>query len=418
MKIKQVSAQLNVSQKTIRYYEQCGLITPVKELKMGREFRDYDEETMARLRSIVVLRRLRFTIEEIQRIFDEPDSIAEICDTHRQQMSEEIALMTDICALLEEISQEEIADGQSLSREIETRRKKMVLDRYLEESDLSKYDESFIDYDLLEENRTAEQNSRMALAASQYFTNSKAVFRLSDDKDQGRWHYMILFSVIALSFLLVSFFDVFIGEGQEEEPLPTDPPIVLSADSINLTEQDYAEMEQIRVDIRERLIDHPDPELYSEIEGRLNLVGSPDKYYVSCVPFLSWSYEKGTLAYDGNLGIWAFTDKERAGDFTGFDVFLLVLGRDEQGKLHVTGSYTQTLDSMEKNPSARYILMRSEVEYDSIFLREDGKVYLNDYESERMQLQGDLCKRFDWDRMAVRYEEIVNPDNLAVFKFR
>lgn len=92
MKIKQVSAQLNVSQKTIRYYEQCGLITPVKELKMGREFRDYDEETTTRLRSIVVLRKLRFTIEEIQRIFDEPDSIAEICDVHRQQMSEEIAL--------------------------------------------------------------------------------------------------------------------------------------------------------------------------------------------------------------------------------------------------------------------------------------------------------------------------------------
>ncbi|MDE6568437.1 MAG: MerR family transcriptional regulator [Lachnospiraceae bacterium] len=417
MKIKQVSAQLNVSQKTIRYYEQCGLITPVKELKMGREFRDYDEETMTRLRSIVVLRKLRFTIEEIQRIFDEPDSIAEICDVHRQQMSEEIALMTDICALLDEISQEEIADGESLSREIETRRKKMVLDRYLEESDLSKYDESFVDYDLLEENRMAEQNSRVALAASQYFTNSKAVFRLSDDKNQGRWHYLILFSVIALSFLLVSFFDLFIGEGQEEEPLPTDPPIVLSADVVNPTEQDYVEMEQIRVDIRERLIDHPDPELYSEIEGRLNLVGTPDKFYVSCIPFLSWSYEKGTLAYDENLGIWAFDDKKRDG-LESNDVFLLSMARDEKGKLHVTGSYTWTLDHMEKNPSARYILMRSEVEYDSIFLREDGKAYLNDYESERLQLQGDFCKRFDWDRMAVCYEEIVNPDNLAVFKFK
>ena len=85
------------------------------------------------------------------------------------------------------------------------------------------------------------------------------------------------------------------------EPVPTEPPIVLSAASVNLTEQDYAEMEQIRTDIRERLIEHPDPELYSEIEERLHLHRDPempsmcpDKFYVSCIPFLSWSYEKGT----------------------------------------------------------------------------------------------------------------------------
>lgn len=415
MKIKQVSAQLNVSQKTIRYYEQCGLITPVKELKRGREFRDYDEEAMTRLRSIVVLRRLRFSIEEIQRIFEEPDSIAEICDVHRQQMSEEIALMTDICALLEEISQEEITDGQSLSEEIETRWKKMTLDRYLEEYDLSKYDESFVDDDLLEENKTAEQNSRMALAMNQYFTNSKAVFRLSDGEDQGRRPYVVLFLVIALSFLLVTFFDVFLSEKQEEEPVPTEPPIVLSADSVNLTEQDYAEMEQIREDIRERLIEHPDPELYSEIEGNLLYNGEDDQYHVSCIPFLGWSYEKGTLAYGDNLGIWAFSDKKAPG----FDFYLLTMGRDEKGKLHVTGSYTQFLDSMEKNPSARYILLRIDNDWDSYFLREDGKVYdQNCTKTEHVKLQGDLCKRFDWDRMAVRYEDIVNPENLAEFKFK
>ena len=207
--------------------------------------------------------------------------------------------------------------------------------------------ESFIDYDLLKENR----------------------------EDQGRWHYMVLFFVMALSFLLLTFFDVFIGEGEEEKPVPTESPIVLSADSVNLTEEDYAEMEQIRVDIRKQLIEHPDPELYSEIEGRLQFgIGErPIKYYVSCIPFLSWNYEKGALAYGENLGIWAFDGKKRDG-LESYDVWLLTMERDEKGKLHVTGSYTQTLDSMEKNPSARYIFIREDL-WDSCFLREDGKVY-------------------------------------------
>ena len=97
---------------------------------------------------------------------------------------------------------------------------------------------------------------------------------------------------------------------------------------------------------------------------------------------------------------------------------MLTLNRDEKGKLHVDGSYTQTLDSMQKNPSARYILIRIEETYGHCFLREDGKVYENCGGPERIQMQGNLCKCFDWGRMSVCYEEIVKPDNLAVFKFK
>lgn len=203
-----------------------------------------------------------------------------------------------------------------------------------------------------------------------------------------------------------------------EEPVPTEKPLVLSAASINLTEQDYAEMEQIKTDIRERLIVHPDPELYSEIKGSLDLGGRSDKYHVSCIPFLGWSYEKGTLSYGETLGLWAFGDQKK----NAYDVFLLRLDRDEEGKLHVDSGPTQTLDSMQKNPSARFILIRSETTYGYYFLRENGKVYdqgcVGPEPEYVVQVQGDLCRCFDWDRMAVCYEEIVKPENLAVFKFR
>ena len=65
MKIKELSNLLNVSQKTIRYYEGCGFIMPLTQNKSGRIFRDYDEAAITQLKTIIGLRKLRFSIDEI-----------------------------------------------------------------------------------------------------------------------------------------------------------------------------------------------------------------------------------------------------------------------------------------------------------------------------------------------------------------
>ena len=66
MKIKELSNLLNVSQKTIRYYEGCGFIMPLTQNKSGRIFRDYDEAAITQLKTIIGLRKLRFSIDEIK----------------------------------------------------------------------------------------------------------------------------------------------------------------------------------------------------------------------------------------------------------------------------------------------------------------------------------------------------------------
>ena len=68
MKIKELSNLLNVSQKTIRYYEGCGFIMPLTQNKSGRIFRDYDEAAITQLKTIIGLRKLRFSIDEIVEI--------------------------------------------------------------------------------------------------------------------------------------------------------------------------------------------------------------------------------------------------------------------------------------------------------------------------------------------------------------
>ena len=86
MKIKELSNLLNVSQKTIRYYEGCGFIMPLTQNKSGRIFRDYDEAAITQLKTIIGLRKLRFSIDEIKDLFAEPEKLAEICNTHRNNL--------------------------------------------------------------------------------------------------------------------------------------------------------------------------------------------------------------------------------------------------------------------------------------------------------------------------------------------
>ena len=70
MKIKELSNLLNVSQKTIRYYEDCGFIMPLTQNKSGRIFRDYDEAAITQLKTIIGLRKLRFSIDEIKALYE------------------------------------------------------------------------------------------------------------------------------------------------------------------------------------------------------------------------------------------------------------------------------------------------------------------------------------------------------------
>lgn len=63
MDIKDVEKQLSVSRANIRFYEKEGLIVP---LRRKNNYRDYSEEDVARLKKILVLRKMGFSIQEIR----------------------------------------------------------------------------------------------------------------------------------------------------------------------------------------------------------------------------------------------------------------------------------------------------------------------------------------------------------------
>ena len=68
MKLKEVCERTGLTKRTIRFYEEKELLSPQKTYKNGREYRDYSEDDVARLKDIATLRRARFTIQEIKQM--------------------------------------------------------------------------------------------------------------------------------------------------------------------------------------------------------------------------------------------------------------------------------------------------------------------------------------------------------------
>lgn len=78
MKLKEVCESTGLSRKTIRLYEEKGLLVPQKESRNGRDYREYTPEDVELLREIATLRRAWFTMDEIARMQQDPDAIEEI----------------------------------------------------------------------------------------------------------------------------------------------------------------------------------------------------------------------------------------------------------------------------------------------------------------------------------------------------
>lgn len=98
--ISQVSKVFNISTRTLRYYEQIGLLPSVK--KDDYTYRTYDEASLLRLQQIVVLRKLRIPLKQISDILKNEDAIQAL-DVFRSNLSEvedEITALSTIKSIL------------------------------------------------------------------------------------------------------------------------------------------------------------------------------------------------------------------------------------------------------------------------------------------------------------------------------
>ncbi|MDE7258411.1 MAG: MerR family transcriptional regulator [Lachnospiraceae bacterium] len=96
VKIREISGRYNVSARTLRYYEDMGLIESTRSDDYA--YRLYDEAAIKRLEQILILRRLNISIKDIKRIFDTTGSevVLDVLKKKVDNIDEEVSLLYDL----------------------------------------------------------------------------------------------------------------------------------------------------------------------------------------------------------------------------------------------------------------------------------------------------------------------------------
>jgi len=103
-----VSKILGISSRMLRYYEQVGLIESQRTEDYA--YRVYNENTVRRLRQIIILRKLRVPVKQIREIFDNDDAakVVEVFEHNVTELDEQITALSTVRAILSHIRQKEI----------------------------------------------------------------------------------------------------------------------------------------------------------------------------------------------------------------------------------------------------------------------------------------------------------------------
>ena len=96
IKIKDMTGRYDVSARTLRYYEDAGLLASTRSDDYA--YRMYDEAAVRRLEQILILRKLNISIKNIRRVFDAPGSevVLEVLGKKVSDIDDEVALLHEL----------------------------------------------------------------------------------------------------------------------------------------------------------------------------------------------------------------------------------------------------------------------------------------------------------------------------------
>lgn len=99
--INDVCKMLGTTSRTIRYYEQCGMIKTQRDSKTAP--RRLDDDNIERLRKIRFLKKLGLSLDEIKAVIDSDKQAAELIYGKAAELKAEIRSLTERIGLLEEV---------------------------------------------------------------------------------------------------------------------------------------------------------------------------------------------------------------------------------------------------------------------------------------------------------------------------
>jgi len=98
--ISQLAKMAGVSVRTLRHYDQIGLLKPSSRTEAG--YRLYERQDLLRLQQILFFRELDFPLSEIQDILDDPafDQVQAL-EGHRRRLERRMARLTQLLRTLD-----------------------------------------------------------------------------------------------------------------------------------------------------------------------------------------------------------------------------------------------------------------------------------------------------------------------------
>ena len=106
LNIGKAAKLLNLTVKTVRYYADIGLVSPVKNSKTG--YRDFSEDDVARLQFVSKARKFNFTIQECEELLslysDKDRSSREVKSLTLEKISEIDAKLFELKELRQQLS--------------------------------------------------------------------------------------------------------------------------------------------------------------------------------------------------------------------------------------------------------------------------------------------------------------------------
>lgn len=124
---KEVCRATGLSVKTLRLYEEKGLIIPTKERRNGREYREYTQELVEQLQQIVTLRRALFTMDEIKTMQQRPDAIPGIFRDYQAWLESQERQFHLLRQAAEKISEQDLGSLEGLLSGLENAAEQLPL---------------------------------------------------------------------------------------------------------------------------------------------------------------------------------------------------------------------------------------------------------------------------------------------------
>ncbi|MEI2826521.1 MAG: MerR family transcriptional regulator [Dermatophilaceae bacterium] len=107
--VGQVAERFGVTVRTLHHYDEIGLLTPSERTSAG--YRVYTHDDLARLRTIVVYRRLEFGLDDVRALLDGDASVADHLRRQRVAVQARMGELAELVAAIDRALESHMSDS-------------------------------------------------------------------------------------------------------------------------------------------------------------------------------------------------------------------------------------------------------------------------------------------------------------------